>query len=422
MSDIKRLVTRGFVFLRAHGLGATYRATIRRLRPPPGAEGGRAGGPLPYRFAYEPVGYRYGSDARGARGSEGRINWVIPNYYEVSGGHRTIFRLARALEGAGHEVRFHVFGETHYVSDSEATEALRAHYFPLKATVHLGVEGMLPAEVCVASSWETAYAVRDFNACRRKVYFVQDYEPSFFPASTEHALAENTYRFGFECICAGVWLAQRMREYGNRAESFDLAYDPAVYSPGAGAYSKNRVVFYARHETRRRGTELGLLALALLKERRPDVDVVLFGSEDVPYGLPFNYTPAGILGERELAGLYRGAAAGLSVSLTNYSLVPQEMLACGLPVVEMDLPSMRAAYPGGGPGIRLAAPDPVRIADALSEVLALSDSEMSRARRAASSLVSHLSWARAETALVEFIGRGETQHAADSAKSASQVD
>jgi hypothetical protein len=60
---------------------------------------------------------------------------------------------------------------------------MRRHYFPLKAAVHAGVTQMPPSEICVASSWETAYAVRDVEACRRKVYFVRDYEPSFYPAS-----------------------------------------------------------------------------------------------------------------------------------------------------------------------------------------------------------------------------------------------
>lgn len=403
---MKRVITRGLGFLRAHGPAATLRAAVRRLRPASGADGGGGGGPLPYSFAYRSIGYRHGSDAAAADAPEGSINWIIPNFYGASGGHRTIFRLTRALEEAGYGVRFYIFGETHYVSDSEATESLRTNYFPLKADVHVGVTQMPPSEVCMASSWETAYAVRDFRACRRKVYFVQDYEPSFFPASTEKVLAENTYRFGFDCICAGGWLARRMREYGSRAESFDLAYDPAVYSPGEASYGKNRVVFYARHETRRRGTELGLLALALLKERRPDAEVVLFGSDRLPYQPPFDFTQAGVLGERELARLYRGAAVGLSVSLTNYSLVPQEMLACGLPVVEMELPPVRAAYPEAGPGIRLAPPDPGRIADALSEALALPDAEMRRARQAASSLVAGLSWARAERALVDFIAQG----------------
>lgn len=407
MTKLTRVAGKGVRFLRTHGLRATYKAALRRLRASRPATGKAAGGEaLPYKFAYEPIAYRHRSVAPSEPARPTSVNWVIPNFYGSSGGHRTIFRLARGLENAGYEISFHVFGETHYVSDTEATEVMRRHYFPLKAAVRLGVTQMPPSEICVASSWETAYAVRDFDACRRKVYFVQDYEPSFYPVSAESVLAENTYRFGFDCICAGRWLAEKMREYGNRAESFDLAYDPSVYSPGTDDYSRNRVVFYARHETRRRGTELGLLSLALLKQRRPETEVVIFGSDELPYRLPFEHTPAGILSEAELAELYRGAAVGLSISLTNYSLVPQEMLACGLPVVEMNLPSMRAAYTHGGAALRLAAPTPPEIADALSETLALSDAETRRARAEAASLVGHLSWARAETALLDFLEAG----------------
>ncbi|MET0624959.1 MAG: glycosyltransferase [Pyrinomonadaceae bacterium] len=407
MTKFKRVAGKGVRFLQTHGLRATCKAALRRLRASQPATGKAVGGEaLPYEFAYEPITYRHRSVTAAEPALPKSVNWVIPNFYGASGGHRTIFRLARSLEDAGYEVCFHVFGETHYVSDSEATEVMRRHYFPLKAAVRLGVTQMPPSEICVASSWETAYAIRDFDACRRKVYFVQDYEPSFYPASTEMVLAENTYGFGFDCICAGRWLAEKMRGYGNRAESFDLAYDPTVYAPGAGGYSRNRVVFYARHHTRRRGTELGLLSLALLKRRRPETEVVIFGSDDLPYRLPFDYTPAGVLSEHELADLYRGAAVGLSISLTNYSLVPQEMLACGLPVVEMNLPSMRAAYPHGGDALRLAAPNPSAIADALSATLSLSDAEMRRAREAAARLVGHLSWAQAGKSLLDFLETG----------------
>lgn len=197
---------------------------------------------------------------------------------------------------------------------------------------------------------------------------------------------------------------------------------PNFYTQGAGDYSSNRVVFYARHETRRRGAELGLLALALLKKERPDVEVVLYGSEALPYKLPFEFTPAGIPGERELAALYRGATVGLSVSLTNYSLVPQEMLACGLPVVEMGLPPVRAAYPLESPGIRLCAPSPEGIAAALMGVLGLSPLEMRRARKAAAGLVSRLAWAEAERRLLDFVRGGEVDRRALPLRSASQAD
>lgn len=395
------LMTNGVRFLRSHGLRAVYRAAVRRTGSLLPAADGKTKA-LPYGFAYEPIKYEH--DAPPPDAAPGRVNWVIPDFYGASGGHRTIFRLTRALEEAGYEVRFHIFGETHFVSDSEATEVMRKYYFPLKATVHVGVGRMPPARFCLASSWETAYAVRGFDACRRKVYLVQDFEPSFYPASAEMMLAEETYRFGFDCVCAGPWLAGKMREYGAHAESFSLAYDPAIYFAGHTPGAKKRVVFYARHETRRRGTELGLLALALLKRRLPDAEIVLFGSPAVPYELPFEYTSAGVLGERELADLYRGSTVGLSVSLTNYSLVPQEMLACGLPVVEMDLPALRAAYPDASPGIRLAPPTPDGIADALAQTLSLPDPEALRAREAASSLVSHLSWSEAGRVLTDFLG------------------
>lgn len=395
--------------MKSAGAMATFRALYRRIRASFPLRGkGASRKWLPYAFTYTRVNYRHTSIRAEDPSHLRRINWVIPNYYGSSGGHRTIFRLTQALERAGYEVHFYIFGETHYVSSPEATEAIRSNYFPLTARAHIGVEGMEPAAFCLASSWETAYAVRDFGACRRKIYFVQDYEPAFFPAGAERFLAEETYRFGFECICAGRWLAQKMREYGNRALSFDLAYDPTVYTPAPEPPAKRRVVFYARHNTARRGTALGLLALALLKEKHPQVEVVLFGSPDVPYTLPFDYTLAGILGERELADLYRGAAVGLSVSLTNYSLIPQEMLACGLPVVEINLPPLRAAYPADTAGLRLAEPTPQAIAHALSEILFLPEIERRRAREAAYGLVERLSWQHAERTLLDLLNSAMT--------------
>lgn len=382
-------------------LKKTAKAAIRRWHPYSGASQTRNGKGLPYRFASEPVRFKHNSITTDSVSK--RINWVIPDFHASSGGHRTIFRLTRALEEAGYEVRFHIFGHIHYVSDAEATEAMRKFYFPLKATVHLGVAEMAPSEICMASSWETAYPVRDFSACRRKIYFVQDFEPSFFPASTAHMLAEATYGFGFDCFCAGPWLAQQMRTYTNRAEYFDLAYDPEVYFAEPKSYQKRRVVFYARQETPRRGTELGLLALALLKASYPETEIVVFGSNDLRYEPPFEFTSAGILSERELGELYRSATVGLSVSLTNYSLIPQEMLACGLPVVEMDLPPLRTAYPSETTGIHLARPTPQGIADALAQVLALNESEIQKERDAALLLVKDLSWSKAGKSLVDFL-------------------
>ena len=74
--------------------------------------------------------------------------------------------------------------------------------------------------------------------------------------------------------------------------------------------------------------------------------------------LPFDYEHLGVAAPEELARLYSEATVGLCLSLTNYSLIPQEMLACGLPCVDLAGGSTEAELGRDG-GIELAEPDPV---------------------------------------------------------------
>jgi len=56
------------------------------------------------------------------------------------------------------------------------------------------------------------------------------------------------------------------------------------------------------------------------------------------------------------------------LSLTNYSLIPQEMMACGLPCVDLAGGSPEAEFGKDGP-VELADPDPIAIADAVEALL-----------------------------------------------------
>ena len=94
---------------------------------------------------------------------------------------------------------------------------------------------------------------------------------------------------------------------------------------------------------------------------------MLFGQED-QLGLPFDHEHLGVVEPEVLARRYREATVGLCLSLTNYSLIPQEMLACGLPCVDLAGASTEAELGRDG-GIELADPDPIAIADALERLL-----------------------------------------------------
>ena len=70
----------------------------------------------------------------------------------------------------------------------------------------------------------------------------------------------------------------------------------------------------------------------------------------------------------DLGNLYRSADVGVCFSTTNPSLVPFEMMACGLPVVDLDVNGNEVSY-GGRDNCMLAAASPRDIADKIYAVL-----------------------------------------------------
>jgi glycosyltransferase involved in cell wall biosynthesis len=165
------------------------------------------------------------------------------------------------------------------------------------------------------------------------------------------------------------------------------------------------VAVYARHETPRRAVELAIAALATLIERRSGVRVVLFGSNH-PLASPFPCANLGVVHPRTLAQLYRRASAGLVFSLTNLSVVTQEMMASGLPIVELDGENVSSVIGASGQLARLAAPEPDAIAQELQALLDRPEEAADMARRARD-FVEGRTWAGAaeqlETALARFL-------------------
>ena len=128
-----------------------------------------------------------------------------------------------------------------------------------------------------------------------------------------------------------------------------------------------QIAVYGRITTPRRCVELVLLALEHLASQGVQFTAHLFGADIDEAAAPFLCFVYGILAPAALGDLYRRCAVGICLSGTNYSLVPQEMMACGLPVLELDAPSTRAVFPDGV--VTRAGGHPVQIAVALEEML-----------------------------------------------------
>lgn len=320
------------------------------------------------------------------------VAWVVPPFGVGGGGHTTIFRMIRALEQAGHRctIWVHDPGGVDRAAAGTMRKRIRDHYFEIAATVHNDFAEWRGADVAVATGWDTVYRVLRLGETGARAYFVQDHEPEFYANSSRALFAERSYGFGLHCICASPWLAELMRErYGASATPFKLGVDFKEYSVSGAQRRSDTIAFYARTFTERRAVELGLLALEEVKRRRPDVRLALYGTHAMVHA-PFSYEHIGVVSPARLRRLYNEATVGLSLSLTNYSLIPQEMMACGLPVVELAGRACEGVFGDDGSVISLAGDSPMDVADHL---LALLDDPAKRAAQSAAGL----DFARANT-------------------------
>lgn len=304
------------------------------------------------------------------------INWILPDFLPGSGGHMTIFRIMNYLEKHKFKNNIFMFGPLRERNPLVIKYWIDRYFIPLKARVFTNLQQLNQGDAVIATSWPTAYVAYSVDSDIKKIYLVQDFEPSFYPHSSEYIFAENTYRLGLSHLCASKWLADKLKkDYQAKTAFFNLGYDNQYYflPKKSGIRDEKTVIFYGRWVTPRRGFELGILALQRVYQRFPDVKIKIFGWDQKRADIPFPYEDLGILTPQELGELYRKATVGLSISLTNISLIPIEMMACGLPVVEINQPSIIQSF-YHQKEILVSPPDPNLIADNL--ILALANESL----------------------------------------------
>lgn len=324
-----------------------------------------------------------------------RLALVVPPWRRGSGGHTTLFQLLSRLERRGHVCSIWVHdpvGEIDWAWPAVLRRQVNEWFTPFEGPVFKGFADWHGADVAIATGWQTVHPVLTLDGCRARAYVVNDHEPEFFPTSTEESLAEDTYRRGVHCIAASPWLRDLLASrYGASADAFQLGVDHEVYRPlPEVARRRDTVVYYARHSTDRRAVPIGLMALAELHRRRPDTRILLFGT-DRPPATPFPYEHLGVLSPPQLAALYAEASVGLCLSLTNFSLMPKEMLACGLPCVELAGVSAESIFGADGGPLALAPLDPLALASAMERLLD-DDAEWARRSRAGIDFVASHTW------------------------------
>lgn len=336
-----------------------------------------------YRKVSELAGINRGKQSLATRQ---KISIVVPGVFSGSGGLRKIFTFAKYLAedknflieviSTGHPSAFDLeakvvdnYGRIHGAQYSVTTVDLSQ------------------ASLVICTHWTTAHLCWDAATPAEKVmYFIQDYEPYFEPAGTNFVRAADTYTMKYRHIYFGPWvgsLVKTMHEVSGVNIPFPIDRD--VYYPEAKSRvnnGKKLIIAYAKPSQPRRAFELMCEALNNLSTLSENFKVIFYGDHFESPGFKFDHEILGSVNEPSmLADLYRSGDIGLSFSTTNPSLVGYEMMACGLPIVDLLIPYAANNY-GDSKAAVMSKPNAGNISKEILQLIS-DDSSLKRLRNIA---------------------------------------
>lgn len=304
-----------------------------------------------------------------------RIAWIISPPAKGSGGFRTICSKAAYLDSHGFENYFYIMPGCEAYKSARRVQAEIKDWFDYSPKDVL-VATSVPEDffAVFATAWNTArFASR--QKCAHKFYFIQDFEPWFYPMGEMYLKAEATYRYELKPITIGRWLSKKVESfYSHEVPYCDFGVSD-LYAVQEQNLNREYAVcaIYQSNKDRRLS---GMLfdAIKLLLKLDDKVVVYLYGEDaTLPIRDPRVHC-LGILTAEECASLYARCVAGVSLSVTNPSRLPFEMLSSGLSVIEINRENNLFDFPEGS--IHLAEPSACGIASSILEVLSTSKRDL----------------------------------------------
>jgi glycosyltransferase involved in cell wall biosynthesis len=305
------------------------------------------------------------------------INWLVPQVkHPLFAGIHTVLRFADYFSREKEIQNKIIFYGSQNATLAPLKKKIRAAFPSLSDSIY-GLAGadpqkLPPCDIGIATFWTSAYLLLRAKNTAGKFYFVQDFEPLFYPAGATYGLVEATYRLGYWGIANTYALGTLLRNsYGMTVRSFQPAVDPRVFYPAPDRPSEPiKIFFYGRPGNPRNGFVLGIEALKRVKKQfKQHVQIVSaggwwnpsdFGAKDVIENL-------GLLSTIEdVAGLYRSCHIGLVFMFTKHpSYQPIEMMACGMAVVANDNSALRSLLRNKENSL-VAEPTATSVAEAIS--------------------------------------------------------
>ncbi len=287
------------------------------------------------------------------------ILFLITRMVRFHGGQTSILRLGTQLAGLGFQVGYAVYKPQ---SKKEMEVCARSNLPGFRGLLFTAeeLERMMSgkkksADIIVASSWDTVSFAKRLPGYR--MYFVQDYEPYFYSFGELFLLAKKTYEQGLHMVSLGAWNKKIIERECRPVSPIDVISFPCEAKEyefrrkDFAAYAGRReftVAVYLKFYGKRLPCVIPyMLERAAERLRREGIVLkVCYFGEAGSFRAPGGEN-LGMLNREELRSLYYRADFGMVASMSNISLVPYEMLAAGLPVIEFADGTFGEFFPEG---------------------------------------------------------------------------
>jgi hypothetical protein len=302
------------------------------------------------------------------RGEKDRVNILISiiDFQYFFGGYLGMFNLAKSISRAGLNVRMIIVDKCRYEPGIWKKEIRKygglEDFFDIVEVINacsrMEAIRVNKNDVFLATSWWTAHIAnyaRKYLNSERFLYFIQEYEPFFYPMGTLSALSSESYNFQHYALFSTQILQEYFRQKkigvfrdGSRnGDVSSVAIENAVLKfnidkSNIAGRTKKKFLFYARPEEHaaRNMFEIGMIALSnTIMGGHFDKDTwEFFGIGSVDWGnhriTLYRNTFIQLLPKmslKEYKELLPGFDIGLSLMMSPHpSLPPLEMAAAGL--------------------------------------------------------------------------------------------
>lgn len=303
------------------------------------------------------------------------ISFVAPHQRATTGGVHAIHQFARLLSQTLRVSLIVQRGETHPMPGVEvvASKRLRASQIP-------DADAILVHADCR----DLGHFARLPISKGAKMIYLQGFGTPGNPV-----VIRNLER-RYPVIASATWLAEEAAKHGAPATFVPYGLDSQIFRPPAGDDRATSSVVMMTHDFDWKGMEDGLAALRIVRERRPDTEVVLFGTSEPDFPARFVSRPS----REEVAQLFRANTLFVCPSWEEgFGMPGLEALACGCALATTDTKGSRDYALHGETALVSPPKDPARLAESIVQLLENADLRKRLAKGARRHVAGHFaSW------------------------------